>query len=338
VHKHRSKAGWFRLSTLAALVLAALAFAACGSSDDDSSDSASTTSTEPGTSSVAPIQRNPENEGKPPITIGSKNFTEQYILGNIYAQALEAAGYRTITELNLGSEQIALRALKSGQVDAYPEYTGTALTSFFGFKTEDVPKDPSEAYDETKAGFAKDGLTALDPTPFTNSNAVGMLRERAEELGVTTISDLSGKSEDLTLAGSPECRQRPDCLLGLEGEPYNLKFKKFIPVEIAQRYAVLDNGQADLSIVFTTDGQLASDKYVVLEDDKRLFPPYNATLVVRDETMKSAGSDLPDTINRIQADLTEDVMRELNSRVDLDKEEPQAVAKQYLQEAGYIAE
>src|SRR3954470_9092402 len=224
-----------RLSLLA-LLIAALVVAACGS-DDDSSSSTSSSGTSSSSASSTTIESNPANQGKK-VTIGSKNFTEEFILGQIYAQALKAAGYNVKTQLNLGSEQIALRALKSGQVDAYPEYTGTALTSFFKMKATDVPHDDQKAYALARANFAKEGLTALAPTPFTDSNGVGMLKSKADQLGISTISDLKSKAPQLTFSGTPECPQRPDCLLGLK-DTYGLKFKKVIPVDPALRHTVL---------------------------------------------------------------------------------------------------
>lgn len=270
------------------------------------------------------------------VRVGSKNFTEQFILGEIYAQALEAAGYEVEKDLNLGSEQIALRALKNGDVDGYPEYTSTALTSFFDVQPQDIPKDPEQAVSDAEEDFANEGLVAFPPTPFTSANAVGLLKEKADELGVTKVSELEGKSEDLSLYGSPECRQRLDCLVGLQ-EDYGLSFRKFTPVDIGLRYDVLDKGQADLSILFTTDAQLStSDKYVILEDDQQVFPPGNVTFVASQETADSAGPDMRETIEAVQEGLTERVMQELNARVDLDRETPRAVARAYLRESGYI--
>src|SRR4051794_3249542 len=195
-----------RLSTLAAVV-ASVALAACGSSSNSNSTSSAANGTQTSSSSSNTIQSNSANKGKT-VIIGSKNFTEEFILGNVYAQALQAAGYTVKTQLNLGSEQIALKALKSGQIDAYPEYTGTALTSFFKAKTTDIPTDPQKAYQQAKAGFAKSGLTALPPTPFTDSNALAVTQATADKLGVKSISDLKAKAGDLTFSGSPECRQR----------------------------------------------------------------------------------------------------------------------------------
>ena len=162
---------------------------------------------------------------------------------------------------------------------------------------------------------------------------MGLTQEKAEELGVEKISDLEGKSQDLTLYGSPECRQRNDCLLGLQ-QVYGLEFKQFKPVDIALRHEVLTKGQADVSIVFTTDPQIEREGFVLLEDDKGMFPPYNSTLVVRDETVEEAGPDLPKVVDLVNEGLTAEVMQELNARVDLDKKTPEEVAGEYLQETG----
>jgi glycine betaine/choline ABC-type transport system substrate-binding protein len=314
-------------------IAASLALAACGGSNDDST-STSASGGQTSASSGNTIQSSSANKGKT-VTIGSKNFTEEFILGEIYAQALQAAGYTVKKQLNLGSEQIALKAVKSGQVDAYPEYTGTALTSFFDKKATDVPRDEQKAYQEAKAGFAKSNLTALPATPFTNSNGVGMLKSKAQKLGITKISDLTSKGSSLTLYGTPECRQRPDCLLGLQ-DVYKIKFKKFVPVDPGLRHKVLDSGQADTSIVFTTDGQLAQGKELLLKDDKHMFPPYNVTLVFRNEALKKLGPEAQKTIALVQKGLTTEAMQELNSRVDIDKQTPQQVAKDYLTESGYV--
>jgi glycine betaine/choline ABC-type transport system substrate-binding protein len=322
-----------RLSVLA-LLIAALVLAACGSNDNSSSSTAAGGGTGTATSGGNTITSNPDNKGKT-VTIGSKNFTEEFILGEIYAQALQAAGYNVKKQLNLGSEQIALKAVKSGQVDAYPEYTGTALTSFFGMKATAVPHDEQKAYELAKTNFAKQGLTALPPTPFTDSNGVGMLKERADKLGISNISDLKGKDASLTFSGTPECPQRPDCLLGLQ-QVYGLKFKKVTAVDPSLRHTVLEKKKADVSIVFTTDGQIAQGKEKLLTDDKHMFPPYNVTLVFKADKLKTLGPDAQKTVALVQKGLTTEAMQELNSRVDIDKQTPAAVAKAYLSESGYV--
>lgn len=316
------------IASLLTLLVFAFAIAGCG--DDDKSDSGSTGDT----ASVEALVSNPENGKTPTLTIGSKNFTEQKVLGEIYAQALTAVGYKTKTELNLGDEKTALKALEDGTISGYPEYTGTALLSFFNVPTDDLPTDSAEAYDQVKTEFAKDGIEAFPPTPFSSSNEVGLTKEKADELGVAKISDLEGKSEELTLYGSPECRQRKDCLLGLE-QTYGLKFQKFTPVDVALRHQVLEDGKADLSIVFTSDPQNKRDNLVLLEDDKGIFPPYNSTFLTKTETAEKAGPDYKATIEAVNAGLNAETIQELNARVDLDKKTPKDVAAEYLKESGY---
>jgi len=317
---------------MAVLLLVSLSLAACG--DDDGGDGSSGGDSVSTAGQTQAIASNPDNEGVK-IVVGSKNFTEQKVLGEIFAQGLAAAGYDVDTELNLGDEKTALKAVEDGQIDAYPEYTGTALGSFFNVASADIPDDPQQAYEQAKAGFAKKGLTAYPPTPFTNSNEVGLTAAKAKELGVEKISDLEGKSQDLTLYGTPECRQRQDCLLGLQ-DVYGLEFEKFVPVDPALRHEVLEKGQADLSIVFTTDPQNERDNLVLLEDDKGIFPPYNSTLVVRDDTVEQAGPDLAKVVAQVEKGLTGPVMSELNARVDLDKKTPKQVATEYLRESGLV--
>lgn len=313
------------LAALAALALT-LGIAACGSSSSTTSEGGG----------AAAIKSNPEN-GKVSLTIGSKNFPEEEILGEIYAQALTAAGYKVKSALDLGSETVALKAMKTGQISGYPEYASTALTSFFGLEPEEVPSDATEAWEKANEEFEKEGLTAFEPTPFASANAVGTLKKTAEKYGLKTISDLEGVSEKLSLYGSPECRQRIDCLAGLE-KLYGLKFKSFTPIDISLRYNVLNKGQADLSILFTTDPQLSAekDKYVILEDDKHVIPAGNVIFVTTQKVAEEAGPDYEKTILQVQEGLTLKVMQELNARVELEKETPKAAAKAYLESAGYI--
>jgi len=317
------------LAAIAALALT-LAVAACGSSDDSTTSG----STEGGAAGA--IQSNPDN-GKVSLTIGSKNFPEQEILGEIYAQALTAAGYKVKSALNLGSETVAQKAVKTGQISGYPEYASTALTSFFGLEPEEVPADATEAWEKANEEFEKEGLEAFEPTPFASANAVGTTKETADKYELETVSDLEGVSEELSLYGSPECRQRIDCLAGLE-KLYGLKFKSFTPVDIGLRYTVLEKGQADLSILFTTDPQLSaeSDKFVILEDDKKVFPAGNVIFVTTQKVAEEAGPDYEKTILQVQEGLDLKVVQELDARVELEKETPKQAATAYLESAGYI--
>lgn len=324
--RNRTKAARAAIAMLLALFLG-IGAVACGDDDEESGET---------TGEAAAIASNPEN-GDVTLTIGSKNFTEQIILGEIYAQALEAAGYKVKKDLNLGSETVARENVKKGNISGYPEYASTALTSFFGVEPGEVPSDATEAYEEAKADFEEEGLTAFPPTPFASANAVGLLKSTADELEVETVSDLEGISDELSLYGSPECRQRIDCLAGLE-QLYGLEFESFTPVDIGLRYEVLDKEQADLSILFTTDAQLAAEegKYVILEDDKEVFPAGNVIFVTTPEVVEEAGPDYEGTIVDVQEGLTLPVMQELDARVDIEKEDPATVAASYLESAGYV--
>jgi glycine betaine/choline ABC-type transport system substrate-binding protein len=332
------------LFTLLAVFVLGSFVAACGDDDDSSSDTSTPAaqSTQPaGTDDIAPDEK-AANKIQPidgadgvSLSVGSKNFTEQYILGEIYTQALRAAGYNVKKDLDLGPELIAYKALREGEVDAYPEYTGTSLMAFFKVKVADVPKDPAEAYAQSKAAYEKVGITSLPTTPFENTYRLGITKATAAKLGnPTKISDLAAKANTLTVNGFPACRQRIDCLLGVQ-RTYGFKFKKFLPGE--QKYQILDNGDADVAFVFTTDGPLSSGKYVVLEDDKNVFPPYNISFTIRDEAAKKLGPEGQKVITDVQKYMTAEIMQELNARVDLDKQKREDVAADYLKQFGFTA-
>lgn len=318
-----------------AAITAAAAFGAtaCGSnSSSDTSSSAAKPAASTPAADTGKITADPANSGKS-IKLGSKNFTESIIIADIYGQALAKAGFTVKYDLNLGLEEVANKAVKDGDIDGYPEYTGTALTALLGVDPKDVPKDETKAYEQAKALYkSKFGFVALPQTPFTDSNALGMTKETAARLGnPKTISDLKGKSQDLTIAASAECFKRSDCALGFK-KVYGLKFKKEIPIDVAQRHEVILKKKADLTIPFTTDGAIAANKEVVLEDDKQLFPPYNVTLVLSQKAADKLGPAGQKVIATVQKGLTTPVMSELNSRVDLDKEKAEDVAAEYLKD------
>jgi glycine betaine/choline ABC-type transport system substrate-binding protein len=316
------------LSTLAILCLA-VGFAACGS-DDKKSDTKSSGAPAEGKT----ITKDAANASKGTITVGSKNFTEQFILGEIYSQTLEAQGFKVKRRLNLGSEQVAYKALKSGDIDMYPEYTGTSLINFFKVKPADVPKEPDVAYNQTKADYAKQGITALAHTPFSNTYVITSTKKTADKIGdPKTMTELfSGKGKNLSISGFPECRQRKDCLLGLRSDfGYKGKF-----VSSDGKFNDLDQNNSDLTLAFSTDPQLAlTNKYVAYEDDKQFFPPYNIALGIKDGVAKKIGPKAISTLEAVQTGMTEEAMRELNRRVELEKQEPKTVAAAYLKEEGF---
>jgi osmoprotectant transport system substrate-binding protein len=327
-----------RRPVVAALALTcATLLGACGGGDDPGAGgaaSATPAATEAGATNAITAD---EANAKVTLTIGSKNFTEQKVLGQIFAQGLAAAGFTVRTELDLGDQDAALAALEQGEISAYPEYTGTALLSFFGREAADLPRDPQAAYEQAREGFAQEDppLVAYPPTPFTSSNEVAVTKRTARRYHLKDISDLAPVASRLTLYGSPECRTRRDCLRGLE-RIYGLRFKRFVAVPIPRRHAVLRSGRADVSIVFTTDPQITRQGEVLLNDDRGMFPPYNSTLVVRKDVADQAGPDLDKTVAKLQEQLTDENMQELNARVDLDGKQPAEVAKEYLQETGLV--
>ena len=318
------------LALFAALALA-LTASACG--DDSESGGGGGDS---GGGSAEAIKKDPANAKKKKIVVGSKNFDEQYILGEIYAQAFQAAGFKVEKKLNLGSEQIAYKALKSGQVDMYPEYTGTSLTSFFKVKTDDVPKDLDKAYEMAKKDYAKEGIVAMPRTSFENTYRIATTKEKQKSIlkGAKTLSEVAKlpNASKISIAGFPECQQRTDCMLGLKN------LYKWTPKFVSDegKYQPIDKDRSDLGFVFSTDGELTLGKYSIIEDDKNLFPPYNISLGVRDSTYKELGKEGQDVILKVQKPLNEKAMQELNSRVDLDKKEPAEVATEYLTEEGFI--
>ena len=321
------------LALMTALFLGAVV-AGCGGDDEESTGSGTATTEEARGYGEGNLIERDEANASTKLTIGSKNFAEQYILGEIYAQAFEAAGYDVSKQLDLGSEQIAFKALKSGDIDAYPEYSGTALTSFYKIKTDDVPRDENEAFDQLEEKLAADDVVAMPQTSFQNTYVITSTKEIAEKYGnPTTVSELAAEAGSGTsISGFPECRQRTDCLLGLK-QVYDWT-PKFVSSQ--GQYEDIDGGQSELTFGFSTDGALTLDKYVTYEDDKSLFPPYYVSLLTRKQAADKLGDAGRALIEKIQAPLTEDVMRELNSRVNLDKQEPAKVAADYLREEGFV--
>ena len=232
-------------------------------------------------------------------------------------------------------EQIALKALQERGDRRLPRVRQHCTDLFLRRQAADIPTTPQQAVDEASDQFAEIGLNAFDPAPFTSANAVGMLKKKADELGVTKVSDLKGKSQDLTLYGSPECRQRPDCLVGLQDD-YGLKFKKFTPVDIGLRYEVLDKGQAD-AVDHLHHGRAAGDPQGHRDaggrQARRSRPATRSSSPARRRSRRP-GPDLQKTIEMVQQGLTEKVMRELNARVDVDRQTPKAVAQRVPEGVG----
>ncbi len=275
--------------------------------------------------------------GDKSIAIGSKNFTEQFVLGELYAQALEADGYTVEKKLNLGSEQIADQALTSGEIDMYPEYTGTSLGSIFEVEDLGSFKQPSASYDRARELYAQrdPAATLLPFANFNNNFCIVVRKDAADEYGLETISDLEEAAPNLVFASYSEFENRSDARPNVE-ENYpgfgNMQ-DTVIVNDIGLRYKSLATDEAQVGVGFLTDGQLASDQLVVLEDTKQIWPLYYPAPVVRDDFLRS-NPDARQTINAVTETLDADTMQRLNGQVDLEKEDPEDVAAAHLEQEG----
>lgn len=269
----------------------------------------------------------------PVIRIGSKNFTEQFVAAEIYAQALEHAGFKVVRKLNLGGTAIAHQALVGGDIDLYPEYTGTALVAVL---KGEVVSDPAKVYDTVKTGYeTRFGLTWLAPTRVNNGYAIIVRGDTAAADHLTTLSDLAGVAKTLVVGAGPEFLDRKDGLPGLRAT-YGIEFKEFRQfAKLGLRYDALEARQIDVANGFATDWQIAQDKLVVLADNKNLFPPYFLAPVVRMDTLK-ANPRIAAVLDRVSAALDTDEMRTLNAQVERDHDDPDVVATRFLKAHGLL--
>ncbi|MFN8496625.1 MAG: glycine betaine ABC transporter substrate-binding protein [Anaerolineae bacterium] len=266
------------------------------------------------------------------VRIGSKDFTEQFILGEIYAQLLEANGYKVERKLNLGGTKVAQEALTRGDIDFYPEYTGTGLTVVLG---KDAMSDPKQTFDAVQAGYKPMNLTWLDPAPMNNTQALAMKKDKAAQLGIKTLSDLAQKAPQLRAALIPEFLERPDGLPGLKKVYGGFDFGSVQNVAIGVKYKALLDDQADVTLAFGTDGQIAGYDLMTPVDDKKLWPPYQVAPVVRNDTLQK-NANLAALLNSVAPKLTDQTMQQLNWEVDGKKREPADVAKEFLVKQGMV--
>jgi osmoprotectant transport system substrate-binding protein len=271
--------------------------------------------------------------GQATIRVGSKDFTEEFILGEIYAQLLENAGFKVERKLNLGGTPVAQQALLNKEIDLYPEYTGTALVTVLKLP---VDSDAQRVY-QTVSQQYKDQfkLIWLDPAPMNDTQALAMTSQRAGQLGIKTISDMVAHAGELVMAGPPEFQDREDGLPGLKRVYGNFTLKEYKSIDPGLRYQALTSGQADVVVAFSTDGEISAYKLVVLEDDKHLFPPYQVAPVVRQDVL-DANPGIATALNAVAPKLTNDVMSQLNYEVTGNKKEPAQVAHDFLLQQGLI--
>jgi osmoprotectant transport system substrate-binding protein len=262
----------------------------------------------------------------PTITIGTKNFTEQYILGELYAQTLRRAGFRVVLKSDIGSSEIIDKALTAGSLDMYPEYTGVLLSEIAGDRRR--LGTTRRTYLRAKAFAEARGFTMLEPTPFSDSNALIVLPSFAAAHHLESIADLK-KLRGLTLGAFPEFQTRFEGSLGLESV-YGVKDFRFVPLQLQDRYASLDRHKVDVLAVFTTDGQLSSGRYRVLADPRNLFAFQNLAPLIRRDLARQYGKRLTGPLDALSRRLTTDVMRRMNAAVDLRGEKPAQVAARFI--------
>lgn len=262
------------------------------------------------------------------LTIGSKGFAESWIMGELYAQGLEALGYTVALKTNVGSTEIINAALQAGQIDIYPEYTGVVVVVLGG---EDRLMDSAEAtFEWARTWEAEHGVTTLNATPFENKNAIAVTADFAAEHGLKTMSDLRGIGE-FTYSTYPENVTGGQ---GYEGivETYGLDNMELKTLSIGLNYQAIERGEIQAADVFTTDPQLSRSNLVVLEDDLKLFGFQNVVPLIRDEVFDAVDVDVPEFLNELHSLLTVDAIRALNSAAAVNRLDPAQVAQTFLRD------
>jgi osmoprotectant transport system substrate-binding protein len=307
-----------------------LLLTACSSGGDG--ESASSEAAAGGASDAAPAEDEPAEIERGEVSVGSTDFTEQQIVAEMYALVLEDTGYTVDRRYQLGSREVVFPALEGGELDITAEYVGTLL-EFLNGGAGEATSDTQETLDLLTEQLP-DGLVMLEPSEAQDKNALALTQETADELGATTVSDLEEHAADLVLGGPPECPQRPLCLPGYE-DTYGLDFASFSPLDAGGSLTTeaLNNGDIDVGLVFSTQGAIAANEWVVLEDDEGLQPAENITPAVREEILNGEVEEL---LNSVSAVLTTEKVIELNRRVDIDGEPVEEVAQSFLEAEGVL--
>jgi osmoprotectant transport system substrate-binding protein len=322
--KHRLRRG-----ALAAIVAPTLAvgLGACGSNNDKSSGGSGAATT--AAAAAAPAAQ--PGKGKPAVVLGTKDFTEEFVLGELYKQALEAKGYTVNLKKNIGSTEIIDKALTSNQIDAYPEYVGVSLATVAG---KDIKATSAQqTYDLAKQFYEGRGQTLSAATPFADVDAVATKKAFATQHNLKSVADLKAAGT-VKIAGGPEFKSRYQGLRGLQSQ-YGLNNLKFKQVAQGVQYQALDSGAAQASNVFSTDAQLASGKYTVLTDPKGIFGYQNVALVIdKAKLAKLGGQQFLDVVDGVSKLLTNDAMIAMNKAVATDKQDEASVAAAFLKANG----
>jgi len=324
------------LAAVVLVVVTALVIAACGSSNKTTSSAPAATSSSSaaggaGTTSSSTSAASSASGGA--ITLGTKNFTEEFIVGALYQQALTKAGCKVNYKPNIGATEVVDKALTSGQIDAYPEYTGESVATVAGINK--TVTSPQEEYNLAKAFYAKRGQVMSQMTPFFDTDAIGVLKSYANKYHLVTTADLK-KVPHFLLGARPEFLSREEGALGMK-KVYGVKNFTFKSLALGLQYQALDSGAVNAIDVFTTDPQLASGKYTVLKDPKNIFGFQNIALVInKDKLQELGGQQFMDTINGVNKLLTNQAVIAMNKAVAINKQAPKAVAQSFLKANGLV--
>lgn len=279
-----------------------------------------------GTQQSAPVAR------APTLTVAGFNFAESSILANIYGRALKQRGYAISYRLNLGNREVVEPALEKGTVDLYPGYAATELEFVNGGKGE-ASSDMNATMSKLNSYLSTRGVRALQPSPAVNTNGFAVTRATADRFHLKRTSDLLPVAAGMTLGGPPECPSRPFCQPGLQ-RTYGLSFKSFKALDAGGPIskAALEKGDVDVALIFTSDGVIAAKDFVVLEDDKHLQNADNLVPMIR---ASAASDDIVSLLNEISSKLTTGALIELNKMSQLDRQNPDVLAQQWLSSHGY---
>ena len=334
---------------LATAVLVALACVACGSSGTTSSTQGAPTSSSSTTSASASATTSTATRsagattadttalpgaGKPVITVGDKNYAEQFVLGQLYAQALRAQGYSVNVNQNIGPTDVTVQALKNGSLTVYPEYLNTFNTVVAGYRHGF--RTLLDAYDGAEHYALSHGMQVLAPTPFSDTSAIAVTVAYAAQNHVRGLGDLAHLTADLTLGGPPQFQQGTPGLPALN-DVYGFVPIGYRPMAVGDQYSALNNGAIQAAEVNSTDGELATGDYAVLRDPRRVFGWGNVVPVASAKAMMTEGPAFADTIQRVNDTLTTTSIRQLNYAVSIAGKDPASVARQFLQTHGLLA-